>query len=57
MGYSRLFRSRWAALLWSAGVVWSAVTFVGAGSADERPPDNQQGDLNQIQALVDKLGS
>jgi len=57
MGYSRLFRSRWAALLWSAGIVWSAVSFVGAESADEPPPDNQQADLNQVQALVDKLGS
>ena len=24
MGFSRLFRSRWAALLWSAGIVWTA---------------------------------
>lgn len=24
-GYSRLFRSRWKALLWAAGVVWFAV--------------------------------
>ncbi len=24
MGFSRLFRSRWAALFWSAGIVWTA---------------------------------
>ena len=24
MGFSRLFRSRWAALLWSVGIVWTA---------------------------------
>ena len=24
MGFSRLFRSRWAALLWSAGILWTA---------------------------------
>ena len=24
MGFSRLFRSRWAALAWSAGILWTA---------------------------------
>ncbi len=24
MGFARLFRSRWAALLWSAGILWTA---------------------------------
>ncbi len=24
MGFSRLFRSRWAALFWSAGILWTA---------------------------------
>lgn len=24
MGFSRLFRSRWAALFWAAGIVWTA---------------------------------
>jgi hypothetical protein len=24
MGFSRLFRSRWAALFWAAGILWTA---------------------------------
>jgi hypothetical protein len=24
MGFARLFRSRWAALFWSAGILWTA---------------------------------
>lgn len=27
IGYSRLFKSRWAALLWAAGVLFSAWSF------------------------------
>lgn len=30
---SSLFRSRWLALLWAAGIVWAAVDFVGPSSA------------------------
>lgn len=30
---ARIFRSRWAALLWAAGVIWTAVTFVGFGTS------------------------
>jgi len=31
---SRIFRSRWAALLWAAGVLWTAVTFIGLGDKE-----------------------
>jgi hypothetical protein len=30
---SALFRSRWAALLWAAGVLWTAVSVAGVGKA------------------------
>lgn len=33
MGFSRLFRSRWAALFWSAGILWTAYDV-----ADDAPP-------------------
>lgn len=56
MGYSRLFRSRWAALIWSAGIIWGAVSFVGVDTSDE-VSTNQVGVLNQIQALVSQLKS
>lgn len=29
MPYRKLFRSRWAALLWAAGILWTAVDVVG----------------------------
>jgi hypothetical protein len=29
MKTSSIFRSRWMALLWSAGIIWSALQFVG----------------------------
>jgi hypothetical protein len=60
--YSSLFRSRWLALLWAVGIVWSAVSFVGS----ERPADDATSngasddgaaDLNELQALVGKLKS
>ena len=37
MGFSRLFRSRWAALVWSAGILWTAYDV--AADAPE-PPTN-----------------
>jgi len=50
MGFSRLFRSRWAALFWSAGIVWTAydvasdapepvTTNATSGNTVERPTD------------------
>ena len=37
MGFSRLFRSRWAALFWSAGILWTAYDV--AGDAPESQPE------------------
>jgi hypothetical protein len=31
---SRLFRSRWAALFWAAGVLFTAVSFIGFGDKE-----------------------
>jgi hypothetical protein len=46
---SRIFRSRWAALLWAAGIIWTAVDVAGASKTPER-----QG--NQAAAQADALG-
>lgn len=32
---SALFRSRWAALLWAAGVLWTAVSVAGVGKSSD----------------------
>lgn len=29
MPYAKLFRSRWAALIWAAGILWTAVEVAG----------------------------
>lgn len=38
MGLSRLFRSRWAALLWSAGILWAAYDVASDAPADPGRP-------------------
>lgn len=60
MRYSSLFRTRWLALFWSIGILWSAASFVGSEApADEAAAngasDEGAADLNQLQALVGKL--
>lgn len=59
MRYSSLFRSRWLALFWSAGIVWSAVSFVGSQEGGDDAAVNgaaeDVADLNQLQALIGKL--
>lgn len=46
---SSLFRSRWAALLWAAWVLWTAVTVAGVGKAPTRavPVENATDALGQ----------
>ena len=41
MGFSRLFRSRWAALAWSAGILWTAYDV--AGDAPDPQPATAPG--------------
>jgi len=60
MRYSSLFRSRWMALLWSIGILWSAASFVGSDGPPDDPAtanaaDDGGASLNEVQALVGKL--
>ncbi|MBB6123825.1 hypothetical protein FHS92_001554 [Sphingobium subterraneum] len=43
----RLFKSRWAALLWAAGIVWMAYSFAGdaPGEGEADAASNQQAAL------------
>lgn len=34
MPYAKLFRSRWTALIWAAGILWTAVDVAGFSSPD-----------------------
>lgn len=38
MAFRKLFLSRWSALLWAGGVVWTAVDTVGFGPPAKTPP-------------------
>lgn len=62
--YSSLFRSRWRAVFWAAGICFSAVTFVGfgpddAGNSDATPAagagtsDDQS--VQRLQSLIAQL--
>lgn len=41
-GYSRLFRSRWSALIWAAGILWFAVEVWSPDDPDPVPDGNLQ---------------
>ncbi len=49
MGFARLFRSRWAALFWAAGIVWTAYDV-----ADTAPAPNA--DAPQANAATAESG-
>lgn len=38
MGFTRIFRSRWAALFWAGGIVWTAYDVATANAPDSRAP-------------------
>jgi len=50
MPFSRLFRSRWAALLWAGGILWTAYDVSGTQSPREDPMENAA-DLNAVAAI------
>ncbi|MEG8018388.1 hypothetical protein [Sphingomonas sp. LR55] len=54
MGFSRLFRSRWAALFWSAGIVWTAYDV--ASDAPE-PPAGNAVSSNVVEGQTDATGA
>lgn len=50
MRTSSVFKSRWMALLWAAGIIWVALDFVG--SPDQ--PAANQADANQMTTSTDQ---
>lgn len=40
---SRIFRSRWSALLWAAGILFFAVTTIGLGDKETTQLENATG--------------
>jgi len=45
---ARLFRSRWAALLWAAGVVFTALSFIGLGDSESHAVESKLVDATGV---------
>ena len=41
MPSSKIFRSRWAALIWAGGILWTAYDVAGAAPAGKATTENQ----------------
>jgi hypothetical protein len=57
MRTSTIFKSRWMALIWSAGIIWFAVDVAGTG--DNTPDQNIAADNSMDQAIkaLDSISS
>ena len=53
---SNLFRSRWKALFWAAGIVWFAVSIAGSGGS-HGGKDNAATDDDDTRAAIAALNS
>ena len=62
---SSIFRSRWTALLWAGGIIWSAVEFTGSArhegdAADATDASGAKVDpeqMKQAQKLLQQFGT
>ena len=48
MRMSTIFKSRWWAIIWAAGIIWFAYDFAGSAPQD----DNSAADANQAAAAL-----
>ena len=62
--YSNLFRNRWTALIWAAGICWGAVEFTACtdigsndavASANATTAADDAANLNRLEVLVSQL--
>jgi hypothetical protein len=51
MRTSTIFKNRWWALLWAAGIIWFAYDFAGSAPQD----DNSAADSNQAAAALNSF--
>ena len=52
MRWSTIFKSRWMALLWAAGIIWFAYDFAGSQPA---PADNSTQNSDQVNATLNDI--
>jgi hypothetical protein len=57
MRSSTIFKSRWMALLWAAGIIWFAYDFAGSQPQDSNSSaaSANSDDLNQAAAALNSL--
>ena len=46
--YSTIFKSRWMALLWAVGILWTAYDFAGSTSTPNAAGNNQQASSDDV---------
>jgi hypothetical protein len=54
---SSIFRSRWMALFWAAGIIWTAADFAGSrqtGANNDEAADGDQ--MKQAETLLQAIG-
>lgn len=57
MRNSTIFKSRWMALLWAAGIIWFAYDFAGSQPQDGNSSDNSAQAIGEAQNLGSALNS
>jgi len=57
MRNSTIFKSRWMALLWAAGIIWFAYDFAGSQPQDGNSSSNTDQAIDQAQNLGSALNS
>ena len=55
--YSSIFRSRWMALFWAAGIVWTAVDFAGGRHEGAHDGNNAEALDPQVAAALNSFGN
>lgn len=53
MRHSTIFKSRWMALLWAAGIIWFAYDFAGSGQQQASAGNNVSADSSGTQVSAD----
>ena len=51
MRFSTIFKNRWMALVWAAGIIWFAYDFAGSTPQD----DNSSAEANQVNDALNAL--
>ena len=55
--YSSIFRSRWIALFWAAGIVWMAIQFAGGShDAGNNSDTSSADDARRTAELLNAMG-